>query len=394
MKKKLITLMTAIAILASQAVVFADEIAPTTVAEDETTTATDFENNTQEDIVLISDDIPVETPSYFTSYISNTVTVSEFADGKISAYTDDEKATESELENVINFTTSEDTFVISAAGEIKSTSDIKADDKITVYTSAYAPAPLILPVEYRADVIVINDDEQTSFIDVDTYVEAEETIVNVSNTLALNIDDTTAVIDKEGNKFEGEIANNDLVVIYSNSTRSIPAQTTPATVIVLGENEEALAHLDAAKNEESTDKEVTDENTVDTEENVNYSLVQSIKAGDKSIENIYFKADENDASTILMVPLREVAETLGFTVEWDGDLRAVVLNNGIYSLKIDENSYVKGKMAPVELSVAPEIKDDLTYVPVEYFTEILEAQANNELNEDGNVTAISFNVGE
>jgi hypothetical protein len=89
-----------------------------------------------------------------------------------------------------------------------------------------------------------------------------------------------------------------------------------------------------------------------------------------------------------MVPLREIAETLGMTVEWDGDLRAVILNGGIYSLKIDENSYVKGKMAPVELSAAPEITDDLTYVPVEYFAEITEASLNVNLDEENNAESI------
>ena len=76
-----------------------------------------------------------------------------------------------------------------------------------------------------------------------------------------------------------------------------------------------------------------------------------------------------------MLPLRKITETLGMTVDWDGETRTVILNGGIFSIKIGENSYAKGKMMPVELNSAPEIVNDLTYVPVEYFTEILEIEA-------------------
>ena len=74
-----------------------------------------------------------------------------------------------------------------------------------------------------------------------------------------------------------------------------------------------------------------------------------------------------------MVPLREVAEAAGFTVTWDAENRAVILNDGVYSLKIGENSYVKGKMMPLTLNAAPEIVNDLTYVPAEFFAEVTES---------------------
>ena len=38
-----------------------------------------------------------------------------------------------------------------------------------------------------------------------------------------------------------------------------------------------------------------------------------------------------------------------------------------------ENSYVKGKMMPLTLSAAPEIVNDLTYVPAEFFAEVTES---------------------
>lgn len=75
-----------------------------------------------------------------------------------------------------------------------------------------------------------------------------------------------------------------------------------------------------------------------------------------------------------MVPLRQVAEEkLGLKVLWKNEDRSVEVGEGPQwtSVKIGENSYFYGRTAPFKLSQAPEIKDGLTYVPVEFFTEVL-----------------------
>jgi hypothetical protein len=388
MKKNLITLMVAAAILTSSSAVFADTIPTSEPVDTENAYAQqDAETTVKGDIMLLDDETEISVEEavaneVISSYISNTAIVSEINDGTIKTITD---VTDAEnQENVMNFTTNDDTLVIDAvSGEIKTVADIKTDDVITVYTNAYAPALLLLPVQYQADVIVLNSasDDALGFIDVDTYVSNEDVLVNAANTLALNIDENTEVINKDGSAYEGELANKDLAVLYTNSTRSIPALTTPEKVVVLGDNEAALAQIKPAKNEtEATPApEATTAPTEAPDVKVDFTSFKTVTAGDETIENVYSKNDT------LFVPLRKIAETLGFTVEWDGENRAVILNGGVYSLKIDENSYVKGKMVPQELSAAPEITNDLTYVPVEYFFEILEAQANVDLD-SSNIT--------
>lgn len=77
---------------------------------------------------------------------------------------------------------------------------------------------------------------------------------------------------------------------------------------------------------------------------------------------------------IEMVPLREVAEErLGLKVAWKAEDRSVEIGEGPQwtSIKIGENSYFFARIAPFKLSQAPELKDGLTYVPVEFFTEVL-----------------------
>lgn len=378
MKKNLITILTVAAMLSTTSAVFADTIPATEIVPSQdimnvpAEPDTPFENEIQGDIMPISASVNVISPSY----MKNAVTVTDVTDTQISTTLNAEDA--ENLENTVNYTITDKTIVLGFAnGDVKSVKDIKKGDKITVYSNAYAPAPLIMPPQYQADVIVVEDAAATiNSIDVDTYVKGEdEMLVNISNTLALNIAEDTEIVDREGKKADAkELDKKDLAVIYSASTKSIPAQTTPIKVVVLGENEMALKALEAAN--ATPAPEATPEATPEvTDAPVDYSKVKDITVGEKVITNIY---KENDT---LMVPLREIAETLGFTVEWDGATKSIMLNGGMYSLKIGENAYGKGKMMPQQLKAAPVIKDDdLTYVPVEYFTELLEANDSIVLN--------------
>lgn len=374
MKKNLITIITAAAMLVSTAAVFAEEIPEDLLNQPASAEDTLQDPIIQGDIMLISGNENIVSPSY----TSNTVTVTDVTETGIST-TIDEKEAENP-EKTINYTIIEKTIVIGTAkGDVKSVKDIKKGDKITVYTDAYSPAPLILPPQYQADVIVVEDEaEKTNNINVDTYMKDEAgMLVNFANTLALNIAEDTEIVDREGKKADvNDLDKKDLAVVYNIETRSIPAQTNPVKVIVLGENEMALKALENVNTEATPVPEVTPEATPEvTDAPVDYSNVKDISVGEKVITNIY---KENNT---LMVPLREIAETLGFTVEWDGATKSIMLNSGIYSLKIGENAYGVGKMMPQQLKAAPVIKDDdLTYVPVEYFTELLEANDSISLN--------------
>lgn len=75
----------------------------------------------------------------------------------------------------------------------------------------------------------------------------------------------------------------------------------------------------------------------------------------------------------VMVPLRAVAEAIGFEVTWNNETKMVEMVKGAQwtSIKIGENSYFRNRMAPWPLSAAPVIVQDRTFVPVEFVTEIL-----------------------
>ena len=375
MKKNLIAIIALTAALAASTSAFADTVQ---ISEEElnkpvSTYAPDAmpTPEIQGDIMVLNGEetdvaAPVETASYISVDVTVVKTDSD-VDGIIKTTTDVNN--KDDQNNTVNLKITDDTLVYDNLGNKKALSDLTDGSKITVFTGSYEPTPLILPVQYTANVIIINGDKEGN-VNVDTYLADEEGYTNAANTLNIATADDTKIVDKNEKEYKGDLDKNDLIVFYGVSTKSIPAQTTPTKVVVLGENEFALKQIEAAKNATpapTAAPETTVAPEVTEAPQVSYAGLVNVVIGDKNVSDVYAK----DNTT--MVPLREVAEAAGFTVTWDAENRAVILNDGVYSLKIGENSYVKGKMMPLTLSAAPEIVNDLTYVPAEFFAEVTES---------------------
>ena len=375
MKKNLIAIIALTAALAASTSAFADTVQ---ISEEElnkpvSTYAPDAmpTPEIQGDIMVLNGEetdaaAPVETASYISVDVTVVKTDSD-VDGIIKTTTDVNN--KDDQNNTVNLKITDDTLVYDNLGNKKALSDLTAGSKITVFTGSYEPTPLILPVQYTANVIIINGDKEGN-VNADTYLADEEGYTNVANTLKIAAADDTKIVDKNEKEYKGDLDKNDLIVFYGVSTKSIPAQTTPTKVVVLGKNEIALKQIEAAKNATpapTAAPETTVAPEVTEAPQVSYAGLVNVVIGDKNVSDVYAK----DNTT--MVPLREVAEAAGFTVTWDEENRAVILNDGVYSLKIGENSYVKGKMMPLTLSAAPEIVNDLTYVPAEFFAEVTES---------------------
>ena len=375
MKKNLIAIIALTAALAASTSAFADTVQ---ISEEElnkpvSTYAPDAmpTPEIQGDIMVLNGEetdvaAPVETASYISVDVTVVKTDSD-VDGIIKTTTDVNN--KDDQNNTVNLKITDDTLVYDNLGNKKALSDLTDGSKITVFTGSYEPTPLILPVQYTANVIIINGDKEGN-VNADTYLADEEGYTNAANTLKIAAADDTKIVDKDEKEYKGDLDKNDLIVFYGASTKSIPAQTTPTKVVVLGENEIALKQIEAAKNATpapTAAPETTVAPEVTEAPQVSYAGLVNVVIGDKNVSDVYAK----DNTT--MVPLREVAEAAGFTVTWDAENRAVILNDGVYSLKIGENSYVKGKMMPLTLSAAPEIVNDLTYVPAEFFAEVTES---------------------
>lgn len=123
--------------------------------------------------------------------------------------------------NNVNFMVTPETFVVDWA-------PLPMGKKCVFWYRADAPAPLIYPPQYTAVVAAAMRNDR--MVDVSFYDAA---LVNEQKMLQLNLDRSVKLRTANNQIFLGNPANHDLVVLYDNSTRSIPAQTTPKTVFVL-----------------------------------------------------------------------------------------------------------------------------------------------------------------
>ncbi|MGA3678049.1 copper amine oxidase N-terminal domain-containing protein [Lysinibacillus agricola] len=211
--------------------------------------------------------------------------------------------------------------------------ELKEGDKVVAYTFANKPQKLIYPPQFNPDVVIV-ETEEVGFVEVDYFFE---NLTNTYDVLKLNIGENTELLNEKGEKVAAkDLAEKHLVVFYTASTRSIPAQTTPSKVIVL-----------------DNESENSSENTVEEE-----------------IAAIIAK-DSYEVDGTKMVPLRLIAEKLGYTVESTGKGAIVSKGNVSYTLTRGEKMFGFNK-ALRPLNAAPALLEaNKTYVPVEFVEEYL-----------------------
>lgn len=79
-----------------------------------------------------------------------------------------------------------------------------------------------------------------------------------------------------------------------------------------------------------------------------------------------------EKNNTLYVPLRQVAEALGYTVTWNGDAQTAVVYDGPRSAVCTIGSYDYGQQRMrVQLQYTPELIDGVTMVPVEMLEHVL-----------------------
>ncbi|NLB87750.1 MAG: copper amine oxidase N-terminal domain-containing protein, partial [Syntrophomonadaceae bacterium] len=73
---------------------------------------------------------------------------------------------------------------------------------------------------------------------------------------------------------------------------------------------------------------------------------------------------------VVMVPLRVIAEALGYEVSWDNKSNSISLNKNI-ALKINSHDYTKADGSLITLDTDPALVDGTTFVPLNFFTDVL-----------------------
>ena len=124
-------------------------------------------------------------------------------------------------EQEIHLTMSPDTMVVDSM-------PLLPGMRIAAFFDSMAPVPLIYPPQYRALLVTTLRAEE----DV-TLKYFDETLTSSDNTLKLNIFPSTFISTQNGQSYPCPLGEHYLMVYYTNTTRSIPAQTSPTRIIIM-----------------------------------------------------------------------------------------------------------------------------------------------------------------
>ena len=211
-------------------------------------------------------------------------------------------------------------------------------------TVTYTVTTRSLPPQTTPSKVVVNGDavEGTEITDTFFAAEGENMYVNADNSLVIVIGEETKVTDKDGKEYTDSLDNKDLKVTYTVTTRSLPPQTTPETVVVLGEGTKKQEPLP--------------------------TIAPDVTAAPTTVEAGEFKDEVKVIEGIVLLPVRGVCEALGVTVDWNGEKRGITLtgkSSSVYfeveNQEFDDESGKKAKAQIIE---------DKTYAPTGLFAQL------------------------
>lgn len=365
--KKILSLLLVIGLMATGFTVFAEETATVAddsvmeIAEEIGTAVGETAANTVESIAekekaleamkeaiekaaeelgeVATDVVTMAEPTYLTN--SATVVGYDAENNKLSVKLDSEDGGR-DMELIV----SQNTVIYDNVNKtVVAIEDLKADDVVVV---VYSPATTFsIPPQSSVFAVFTNVESGvgTYFIDVANVIVDEEnvTITDASGEYEVvmpKMTDVTPYLTKQIVKAIDIAVGDKLVVSADLVSASIPAVINPTNVIY-----------------------VKGEVPVETEPTVveKFSEVMAEKG------LTYLVIDD-----VTYVPIRVIAENLGYTVDWDNDTQGVMLTkeNRSYTMNIDSDIYGVNK-AIAKFSM-PKLIQGSTYVPVEFIEEIMQ----------------------
>lgn len=241
------------------------------------------------------------------------------------------------------FNVKSDVFVINRKdNSYMKLSDLKKGMEITGIVRGNSPQTMSLPPQTPGAIgFVANSGEGMTSVG---HFDAE--LTNTVEKLKLNMDDKVTIVDQKGSKKilkADDLKDQDLVVFYGATTRSIPAQTTPSFVMLLDAPVAPEADTEIAPKE--APKEATEApDTIPLTE-----ITPSTKVEAPVVRE--------------MVALRATAEAAGYTVKWTANDQPVVLEKGgvSVSVTIGQDSFSKNGEA-MKASDATVLRDAQIFI--------------------------------
>lgn len=134
------------------------------------------------------------------------------------------------------FVVDADTYFITGKG----LSELRIGDIFTGFYDATLPMIMIYPPQYHPIAVAVNPPVDMYIIKVDKF---DDDLISSDNQLKLTLSEETKILTKDGASYNGDLPGLTLAVIYHESTKSIPAKTTPSRIIVLEDYNEKFAYM-------------------------------------------------------------------------------------------------------------------------------------------------------
>ena len=236
----------------------------------------------------------------------------------------------------VDFVIEDNRTVISNLSGLVEFNKIAIGDIIDVYYVAPLIITLQYPPRYTAAVAVIleKDNPGSAFVGIineNAHASDFSVILNIS-------DDTPITRQSDGAKVAKTSLTNRIIIAYfAITTRSLPPQALVQKIVVL----DGLGLP---------------------------VFVNGMRLFDAQA---YVNRDG-----VVMVPLRAVAEALGYEITWESAEKTARVGVATY-VKIGSDEYTVGRAMPTKLDAAAELKDFRTYVPVSFFTSILQMELDD-----------------
>jgi hypothetical protein len=226
-------------------------------------------------------------------------------------------------------------------------------DWVVAFYDTRRPMIMIYPPQYPVVAFMVADGEHSLFVG-----RFDETLLDETETLYVRITENTEIVDVHGEPFEASPAGQSLAFLYTQAAESDPLQIWPDQIIVLPEPEDYIFY-------ESEELE---------------PFVLDVSEMELIVEGVPVEAPPawTTEAGIVMIPVKAVGEAVGYEVGWNGDHRSVTLTDedSIVVMSIGSTAYTNTSLdAPVRLDTAPEIRDSRTFVPLDFFREVM--QLNN-----------------
>lgn len=232
--------------------------------------------------------------------------------------------------------------------------ELAVGSEIIAFYNEHAPMLMIYPPQYNAVAIALANEDRTIMID-----HFDNHLLNSDQSLVLKIDEATEILSQDGTVFEGELAGRKLFVEYDIVLESYPAQITPIRVIVL--EDEEISEV-SPLNEES----ILEDSLKNAEIIKDIANKKWIVNGEQITAPAAFVYNQD----VVMVPLRAIAEALGYEVKWIANTKEIKLGHNV-SLQVGQDSYLYAQTDPIELGAAPALVKGHTYVPLSFFKEVV-----------------------